>query len=111
MRPLGRIVSWMMTGFLAATWAPLAGAQTPTLPEPYRIEGGKYSPQEKRDAAQRPDGLVLTASVVGKQERKLSSLAPAPISVRKELMRFEAGRLGEFVSDYNDFTQYFEEVL
>ncbi|MGH2531427.1 MAG: hypothetical protein ACRDJW_03875, partial [Thermomicrobiales bacterium] len=79
--------------------------------EPYRIEGGKYSPQEKQHAAQHPSGLVRTTSVVGKLEQKLSSRAPWPISVSKEMMRFEGGRLGEFVSDYNDFTHYFGEVL
>ena len=80
-------------------------------PALFQIEGGQYSPQEKKYAAQHRAGLVLTTSVIGKQEQKVSSHAPAPIFVSKELMRFEAGRLGEFVSDYNDFTQYFDEVL
>lgn len=79
--------------------------------EPYQIEGGRYTPKEKKYAAQNPAGLLLTTSVVGKYENQLSSHAPWPIRVSKEWMRFEAGRLGEFVSDYNDFTQYFGEVL
>lgn len=79
--------------------------------EPYRIEGGKYSVQEKRHAAEHPKGLILTTSVIGRLERSLSGRAPSPISVSKEMTRFEAGKLGAFVTEYNDFTHYFGEVL
>jgi hypothetical protein len=79
--------------------------------EPYQIEGGLYSPQEKQYAVRNPAGLLLTTSVVGRYERTLADRAPWPITVSKNWMRFEAGALGRFVSDYNDFTQYFGEVL
>jgi hypothetical protein len=78
---------------------------------PFRIEGGKYSPQEKQHAAEHPAGLIRTASVIGKQEQKLIERANWTITVSKELMRFEQGKLGDFVLDWNDFTVYLDEVL
>jgi hypothetical protein len=77
----------------------------------YDVEGGQYSPKEKKTATQDPAGLILTASVVGKYENELSGRAPMPITVSKQWMRFEGGRLGQFVSSYNDFTSYLGEVL
>jgi len=79
--------------------------------EPYRIEGGKYTPQEKQHAAEHRAGLIRTSSIIGKQEQKLTRLSPAPISVAKELMRFEGGTLGQYVFDWNDFTVYLDELL
>ena len=79
--------------------------------ERYRIEGGRYSPKEKQHAAEHLAGLVLTSPVIGKEEQKLSMRGPTPIFVSKEKMRFDGGRLGEFVSDFNEFTHYFDDVL
>lgn len=79
--------------------------------EPYRIEGGKYAPDKKRREAEHPSGLIRTASVIGKEEQKLIDRGPAAIYVSKELMRFEAGKLGDAVLDWNDFTVYIDEVL
>ena len=78
---------------------------------PYIIEGGHYNEKEKVRARQHPAGLLLTASVIGKEEQKLRDRAPYPITVSKERMRFGGGKLGEFVNDYNDFTHYTDEVL
>jgi hypothetical protein len=78
---------------------------------PFRIEGGKYSPQEKQHAAEHPAGLIRTSSIIGKQEQKLIAWAPWSIVVSKELMRFEGGKLGDFVLDWSDFTVYLDEVL
>jgi hypothetical protein len=77
----------------------------------YEIQGGKYSAAEKERAAKHPAGLILTSSVIGRMEQRLSMRAPYILSVDKEWMRFGSGRLGEFVADYNDFTYYFGEVL
>lgn len=79
--------------------------------DPYYIEGGHYDAKEKLKARQHPGGLLLTASVIGDEERKLRARAPYPITVNKEKMRFGGGKLGEFVNDYNDFTHYTDEVL
>ncbi|MFG1934406.1 M15 family metallopeptidase [Mycobacterium sp. NPDC048908] len=77
----------------------------------YAIDGGKYTPNEKARAAKHPAGLILTASVIGRLEQRLTGRAPAPLSASREWTRFGSGRLGEFVADYNDFTFYFGEVL
>jgi hypothetical protein len=77
----------------------------------YEIQGGKYSAAEKERAAKHPAGLILTSTVIGRMEQRLSTRAPYILSVDKEWMRFGSGRLGEFVADYNDFTYYFAEVL
>ncbi len=77
----------------------------------YEIQGGKYTPQEKERAAKHPAGLILTFSVVGRLEQRLSARAPAPLHVSKEWTRFGSGQLGAFVTDYNDFTYFFGEVL
>lgn len=77
----------------------------------YEIAGGKYTAAEKERAAKHPAGLILTASVVGRMEQRLTMRAPYSLSVDKEWIRFGSGRLGEFVDDYNDFTYYFGEVL
>jgi hypothetical protein len=77
----------------------------------YEIQGGKYSPQEKERAANHPAGLVLTSSVVGRLEQRLTARAPSPLHVSKEWTRFGSGRLGTFVTDYNDFAYFFGEVL
>jgi hypothetical protein len=79
--------------------------------EPYQIEGGEYPPKMKQYAAEDPAGLIRTSSIIGKQEQKLTAAAPLPISVSKEMTRFEGGSLGTFVIDWNDFTQYMYEVL
>ncbi len=77
----------------------------------YAIRGNRYTSQEKQYASTHPSGLVLTSSVIGRLERRLTARAPWPLSVSKEWARFGAGRLGDFVTDYNDFVQYFGEVL
>lgn len=77
----------------------------------FRIRGGLYTAAEKKHAASHPRGLLLTAPVIGKQERSLVGRAPASLSISKELARFEAGKLGEYVQNYNDFSDLFEEVL
>lgn len=79
--------------------------------EPYRIRGGLYTARQKAYHARHRAGLLLTVTVVGRQEAKLAGGAPETLTVAKEMARFEGGRLGQFVEDYNDFTQYFEEVL
>jgi hypothetical protein len=79
--------------------------------EPYRIEGGLYSAKEKIFHAQGRRGLILTASVVGKEEAKLALRGPSTVVTSKEMTRFEGNRLGEFVANYNEFTHYFGEVL
>ena len=76
----------------------------------YAIRGNRYTSQEKQYALTHPSGLVLTSSVIGRLERRLTARAPWPLSVSKEWARFGAGRLGDFVTDYNDFVQYFGEV-
>jgi hypothetical protein len=79
----------------------------------FRIEGGKYSPQDKKRAAEDPAGLVRTASIIGKQEERLidNDYWPFTITVSKEWMRFEEGKMGDYVLDWNDFTVYMHEVL
>lgn len=77
----------------------------------FRITGGLYTASEKTYAATHPKGLLLTAPVIGKQERSLVGRAPATLTVSKELARFEGGKLGEYVQNYNDFSNLFEEVL
>ena len=77
----------------------------------YVIQGGRYTPEERRHAATDLSGLVLTSSVIGKFERRLTGRAPYPLSVGKEWDRFGSGRLGTFVADYNEFTNYLGEVL
>jgi hypothetical protein len=77
----------------------------------YAIRGNRYTPQEKQYASTHKSGLILTSSVIGRLERRLTARAPSPLSVSKEWARFGAGRLGDFVADYNDFVHYFGEVL
>ena len=84
---------------------------SPSPMELFQIKGGLYSAKDKAHAAQHPAGLVLTATVVGPQERRLWDRGPATISVGKEISRFEDGKLGAFVENYNEFTHHFEEVL
>lgn len=79
--------------------------------ERFRIKGGLYTPAEKTYAASHSRGLLLTAPVVGKQERSLAGRAPATLTVSKELARFEGGKLGAYVQNYNDFSNLLEEVL
>jgi hypothetical protein len=83
----------------------------PVEMEKYEIRGGKYSAQEKRHAVEHPAGLILTASVEGRFEHRLAGREPTPLHVSKELMRFEGGRLGDFVRDFNEFSDYLGEVL
>lgn len=77
----------------------------------FRIQGGLYSAAEKKYAITHPKGFMLTAPVLGKEERSLGGRAPATLTVSKELARFEGGRLGDYVQNYNDFSNLFEEVL
>ena len=77
----------------------------------YAIRGNRYTSQEKQYASTHPSGLVLTSSVIGRLERRLTARSPWPLSVSKEWARFGSGRLGDFVTDYNDFVHYFGEVL
>ena len=77
----------------------------------FRIRGGLYTPAEKTYAASHSKGLLLTAPVVGRQERSLAGRAPATLTVSKELARFEGGALGTYVQNYNDFGNLLEEVL
>ena len=86
-------------------------AETPDPLDAYRLLDGLYTPQQKRDAVSNPKGLLLTASVVGRQEQKLLGQGPATLSIGKELTRFENGKLGGFVANFNEFTYYFDEVL
>ncbi len=80
--------------------------------EPYRIQGGLYTAKEKAFAAFHPRGLVLTVpGNYGKEERRLSGRAPGTIQVRKEMVRFEDGKLGAYVQNFNEFTFYLDEVL
>lgn len=79
--------------------------------EPYVIRGGLYGPREKAYHAEHRAGLIRTSSVVGKQERNLAGRAPYTLSIGKEITRFEAGEMGKWVTEYNAFTHYFEEVL
>jgi hypothetical protein len=79
--------------------------------EKYRIRGGKYSAREKRHAVEDPAGLMLTAPVEGRLERRLAGREPGPLHVSKEMMRFEGGKLGDFVGAFNEFTDYLGEVL
>lgn len=80
-------------------------------PEPYRISGGHFDKDQKKHAATHPGGLLRTISEVGPQEKKLVAKAPYSITVGKELMRFEDGKIGDWIADYNAFTHDFEEVL
>ena len=77
----------------------------------YAIRGNRYTSQEKQYASTHPSGLVLTSSIIGRLERRLTARSPWPLSVSKEWARFGSGRLGDFVTDYNDFVHYFGEVL
>jgi hypothetical protein len=77
----------------------------------YVIRGGRYTPAEKRHAVMDLAGLVMTTSVIGRLERRVTTHAPSPLSVSKKWSRFGAGRLGDFVADYNEFTDYLFEVL
>ncbi len=77
----------------------------------FRIQGGLYSAAEKKHATTHPKGFMLTAPTLGKEERSLGGRAPATLTVRKELARFEGGKLGDYVQNYNDFCNLFEEVL
>jgi hypothetical protein len=77
----------------------------------YSISGGHYSTEERQKAAKDPAGLILTSSVVGRLETKLASKGAFSISIGKELTRFEGGALGEWVTAYNDFTEYLQAVL
>jgi hypothetical protein len=99
----------------AETWTPeYSEATDESLVEgddDYVIRGGRYTPEERQHAATDPSGLVLTSSVIGRFERRLTGRAPYPLSVSKEWARFGSGRLGDFVADYNEFTHYFGEVL
>ena len=80
--------------------------------ERFRIKGGLYTAKERAFASRHPSGLMLTApSVVGKEERQLTERAPATFMVGKEMVRFEGGKLGGYVQDYNEFCIHFEEVL
>jgi hypothetical protein len=81
------------------------------VPDAYQIKGGLYTPGEKAFAARNRRGLILTSSVVGKQEEKLASRAPWTIQLSREMSEFEDGALGEFAENYNEFADYFEEVL
>ncbi len=80
-------------------------------PEPYSIHGGLYNRDQKKYHASHRSGLLRTASIVGRQERKLYDLSPGRILIGKELTRYENGKLGDWIEDYNAFTDYFEEVL
>src|SRR5258706_16091024 len=55
--------------------------------EPFLIKGGLYSPKEKAFHARDRDGLILTANIVGRQEKKLAAYprAPATVTLGKEL--------------------------
>lgn len=85
--------------------------ESPDPMAPYYIVGGAYTPDQKRDASQHPRGLILTASVVGREERKLSVQGPSPINIGKDLTNFENGKLAEAIAHFNAFTFYFDEVL
>lgn len=86
-------------------------AETPDWLDEYRIRDGLYTREQKRRAAEHPKGLLLTASFVGKEERKLATRGPSTVSIGKELTRFKNGKLGEFVANFNEFTYFFDEVL
>lgn len=77
----------------------------------YEVDGGKYTAVEKERAAKDPSGLILTSSVVGRLEQRLAGRAPYALHVSREWTRFDGGRLGAFVADYNEFTDYFDEIL
>lgn len=80
-------------------------------PEPYQIRGGLYTPKAKAYAAKHPAGLLRTSTVIGRQESNLVNRGPTPILIGKELTRFDGGKLGVWIADYNGFTFDFEEVL
>ena len=77
----------------------------------YRIRGSLYSKEYQMWAAFDPSGLIRTSSAIGPEESRLAMDGPPGLAIGKELMRFENGRLGEFVLKFNEFTLYFDEVL
>jgi hypothetical protein len=78
---------------------------------PYRIQGGLYTPDQRRYEAQHPKGLILTASVIGREEKRLAMKGPSPINIGKELTNFENGKLARAIANFNAFTFYFDEIL
>jgi hypothetical protein len=85
--------------------------ETPDPFDEFRIRGGLYSAAEKARALGK-NGLILTYSVIEKEERHIANKIPASIGmVSSDTARFANGKLGEWVVTYDEFTDYLEEVL
>jgi hypothetical protein len=84
--------------------------ETPDPMSPYRIQGGQYTPKQRWKAL-KPNGLILTASCIGREEKRLVLKGPTPINIGKELTNFENGKLAAAVARFNAFTYYFDEIL
>jgi hypothetical protein len=78
----------------------------------FRIRGGLYSATEKTSVLKDPKGFLLTADVVmGKEERRIIPKGPTAIAIGRTLTRFEDGKLGDFIENYNAFTLYSDDIL
>ena len=47
-----------------------------------------------------PNGLIMTASVVQREEKRLATKGPSSINIGKELTNFENGRLPRLMHDF-----------